>query len=158
MWSRGDDYENLAEPYVIFNTENDVLKAGLPIYHTDRTIKETGVVFGDEAHIAYVNSQIKDGTELGKLMHDFSCTDAKGVEAMCRAMEDSGLSNGRLLKLRNGMILAAVSFLFQLLVTSWMEFNRLYIRRKPSPSRRRALIRSVRRPQNRNKEFWYGSR
>lgn len=27
-------------------------------------------------------------TELGKLTHDFSCTDAKGVEAMCRAMED----------------------------------------------------------------------
>lgn len=62
---------------------------------------------GDETHILYVNSQIKDETELGKLMHDFSCTDAKdmhykiladrvryfkedakGVEAMCRAMED----------------------------------------------------------------------
>ncbi|MDO4307901.1 MAG: PD-(D/E)XK nuclease family transposase [Eubacteriales bacterium] len=103
----GDDYENLAETYVIFITENDVLKAGLPIYHIDRTIKETGVMFGDEAHIIYVNSQIKDDTELGKLMHDFSCTDAKdmhykilaervryfkedakGVEAMCKAMED----------------------------------------------------------------------
>lgn len=103
----GDDYENLAETYVIFIIENDVLKAGLPIYHIDRTIKETGVMFGDEAHIIYVNSQIKDETELGKLMHDFSCTDAKdmhykiladrvryfkedvkGVEAMCRAMED----------------------------------------------------------------------
>lgn len=103
----GDDYENLAETYVIFITENDVLKAGLPIYHIDRTIKETGVMFGDESHILYVNSQIKDETELGKLMHDFSCTDAKdmhykiladrvryfkedakGVETMCRAMED----------------------------------------------------------------------
>lgn len=103
----GDDYENLAETYVIFITENDVLKAGLPIYHIDRTIKETGVMFGNESHILYVNSQIKDKTELGKLMHDFSCTDtkdmhyqiladrvryfeedAKGVETMCRAMED----------------------------------------------------------------------
>ena len=64
-------------------------------------------MFGDESHILYVNSQIKDETELGKLMHDFSCTDAKdmhykiladrvryfkedakGVETMCRAMED----------------------------------------------------------------------
>lgn len=88
-------------------TENDVLKAGLPIYHIDRTIKETGAVFEDETHIVYVNSQIKDETELGKLMHDFSCTDAKdmhykilanrvryfkedakGVETMCKAMED----------------------------------------------------------------------
>lgn len=103
----GDDYENLIETYIIFITENDVLKAGLPIYHIDRTIKETGVMFGDEAHIIYVNSQIKDETELGKLMHDFSCTDAKdmyykiladrvryfkedakGVETMCRAMEE----------------------------------------------------------------------
>ena len=75
----GDDYENLAETYVIFITENDVLKAGLPIYHIDRTIKETSAMFGDEAHILYVNSQIKDDTELGKLMHDFSCTDAKDM-------------------------------------------------------------------------------
>lgn len=103
----GDDYENLAETYVIFITENDVLKAGLPIYHIDRTIKETGAMFGDEAHILYVNSQIKDEMELGKLMHDFSYTDTKdmhykiladrvryfkedvkGVETMCKAMED----------------------------------------------------------------------
>ncbi len=102
-----DAFENLAETYVVFITENDVLKAGLPIYHIERTVNETGVMFGDEAHIIYVNSQIKDGTELGKLMHDFSCTDAKdmhykiladrvryfkedakGVETMCRAMED----------------------------------------------------------------------
>lgn len=103
----GTDYEKLAETYVIFITENDVLKAGLPIYHIDRIVKETGAMFGDEAHIIYVNSQIKDETELGKLMHDFSCTDAKdmhykilaervryfkedvkGVEVMCKAMED----------------------------------------------------------------------
>lgn len=102
----GDDYENLTETYVIFITENDVLKAGLPIYHIDRTIKETGEMFGDEAHIIYVNSQIKDETELGKLMHDFSCTDAKGVEAMCRAMEDmrkEAVAEDRLKTLRNLM-------------------------------------------------------
>lgn len=103
----GDEYENLAESYVIFITENDVLQAGLPIYHIDRVIRETGAIFADEAHIIYVNSQIKDGTNLGRLMHDFSCTDAKdiyykvladrvcyfkenakGVETMCRAMEE----------------------------------------------------------------------
>lgn len=52
----GDDYEKLAETYVIFITENDVLKAGLPIYHIDRTVKETGIMFGDESHIIYVKS------------------------------------------------------------------------------------------------------
>ena len=53
------------------------MKVGLPIYHIDRTAKETGKLFGDESHIIYVNSQIKDEFALGKLIHDFSCTDAR---------------------------------------------------------------------------------
>ena len=39
---------------MIFITENDVLKSGLPIYHIDRIVQETGEPFGDEAHIIYV--------------------------------------------------------------------------------------------------------
>ena len=92
--------------FVIFITENDVIKSGLPIYHVDHTVRETGTFFNNQAHIVYVNSQIKDETALGKLMHDFFCTnskdmnypilarrvryfkeDTKGVAAMCRAME-----------------------------------------------------------------------
>ena len=103
----GEKYENLCESYVIFITENDIMKVGLPIYHIDRTVKETGELFGDESHIIYVNSQIKDESALGKLMHDFYCTDPKdmnykilaervryfkedekGVATMCRVMED----------------------------------------------------------------------
>ena len=103
----GEKYENLCESYAIFITENDIMKAGLPIYHIDRTVKETGELFGDESHIIYVNSQIKDESALGKLMHDFYCTDPKdmnykilaervryfkedekGVATMCRVMED----------------------------------------------------------------------
>lgn len=95
------------ETYIIFITENDIIKKGLPIYHIDRTIRETGELFGDASHIIYVNSQIKDETALGKLMHDFSCLDAKdmnykvlaervryfkedkeGIDTMCKAMED----------------------------------------------------------------------
>lgn len=64
--------------------------------------------FNDGEHIIYVNGANKDGaTELGKLMHDFFCTDPddmhfkeladkvryfkedeKGVAAMCKVMED----------------------------------------------------------------------
>ena len=103
----GDAYDALNETYVIFITERDVLKRSLPIYHINRIIEETGESFGDEAHIIYVNSQIKDETALGRLMHDFSCTDpddmsypilaqrvryfkedTKGVATMCRAMEE----------------------------------------------------------------------
>lgn len=71
----GDKYQNLPESYIIFITENDVMKAGLPLYHINRFVEEIGIPFGDDAHIIYVNSQIKDETSLGKLMHDFSCTD-----------------------------------------------------------------------------------
>ena len=67
----GDQYQELNETYVIFITENDVLGENLPIYHFDRIIRETGKMFNDESHIIYVNSQIKDETALGKLMHDF---------------------------------------------------------------------------------------
>lgn len=65
----GEEYDALNETYVIFITENDILRAGLPIYHIDRTVQETGMIFNDQAHIIYVNSQIKDETALGKLMH-----------------------------------------------------------------------------------------
>ena len=121
----GDQYEDLNETFVIFITENDVMKAGLPIYHIDRVVRETGKLFEDEEHIIYVNSQIKDETKLGRLMHDFSCTDAKdmynkvladrvryfkederGVKIMCREMEimrnqahEEGIEKGRIMQL-----------------------------------------------------------
>lgn len=79
LTSSGSSYDALNETYVIFITENDVLKAGLPIYHIYRMVEETGTVFNDQSHIIYVNSQIKDETALGKLMHDFFCTDAKDM-------------------------------------------------------------------------------
>lgn len=56
--------KNLCESYIIFITENDIMKAGLPIYHVDRTVTEIGKLFGDEAHIIYVNSQIQDESAL----------------------------------------------------------------------------------------------
>lgn len=102
----GDRYNALGETYVIFITERDVLNAGLPIYHIDRIVQETGKPFGDGSHIIYVNAQHKNDTPLGKLMHDFSCTsaedmnypvladrvryfkeDVKGVTAMCKEVE-----------------------------------------------------------------------
>ena len=77
----GDDYDQLRETYVIFITRNDVLGSGLPIYHIDRTIEETGEKFKDEAHIIYVNSRKQDDTELGRLMHDLHCKSADEVHS-----------------------------------------------------------------------------
>ena len=112
----GDRYDALGETYVIFITERDVLHEGLPIYHIDRYVRETGKPFEDGSHILYVNAQCRSDTPLGKLMHDFHCTDArdmnyqvlaervhyfkdnvKGATNMCRAVEtlvDEGREEG----------------------------------------------------------------
>ncbi|MDE6724230.1 MAG: Rpn family recombination-promoting nuclease/putative transposase [Ruminiclostridium sp.] len=99
----------LPEIYVIFITENDVLKNGLPIYNIERIITQTGGYFNDRSHIIYVNSQIRDETELGRLMSDFHSTEPKemnypvleeksefykyggGQSNMCRLMEELAL-------------------------------------------------------------------
>lgn len=103
----GQDYEELPDSYVIFITRDDVPGEGLPIYHADRVIKETGKMFGDGSHIIYVSSGIQDNsTELGKLMHDLHCKNAnemysnvlaqrvselketeEGIDSMCKEME-----------------------------------------------------------------------
>ena len=103
----GSEFSELPETYVIFITENDVLKKNLPIYHIERVITETGELFDDKAHIIYVNNEIKDDTPLGRLMQDFVCKNADdmyygtlaervreykesegGLNSMCRAMEE----------------------------------------------------------------------
>ena len=118
----GQDFDELPESYIIFITQNDVLGCGFPIYHIDRMIKEAGKCFMDEAHIIYVNSKRQDDTELGRLMHDLHCKNAKdmysrilanrvyelketqeGVKLMCHEMEqiysqgiESGMQKGEL--------------------------------------------------------------
>ena len=41
----GEEFEALPEIYIIFITENDILKRNLPIYHINRMISETGEPF-----------------------------------------------------------------------------------------------------------------
>lgn len=107
LLKKGKDFSELPEIYVIFITENDVMKKGLPLYSIERIIEETGELFGDGSHILYVNGSYRDDSPLGKLMYDFSCTrpsdmnykilsekarffkeDKEGIAIMCKAMED----------------------------------------------------------------------
>ncbi len=65
------------------------------------------MTFCDDLHIIYVNGEYRGENDLGRLMHDFSCTnsddmnstllaektryfkkDEKGVKRMCKIMED----------------------------------------------------------------------
>lgn len=104
----GEDFDKLPETYVIFITENDVIGRNEPLYIVERQIVNIGEPFDDGEHIIYVNGANRNSTtKLGKLMHDFFCTnpddmnfkalaekarffkqDEKGVAAMCKVMED----------------------------------------------------------------------
>ena len=105
----GDDTKDIPNSYVIFITENDVIGKSQAIYHIQRYVEnnEGKELFGDGSHIIYVNGKYRGNEEIGKLMHDFSCTNPddmnyealakkaryfkqneKGVAIMCKIMED----------------------------------------------------------------------
>lgn len=105
--SKGTLFHDLPETYVIFITEHDVWKRGKPLYTVRRTFEDTEEVFDDGAHILYVNGECRSESPLGRLMHDFFCSDPndmysdvlaervrffkedeKGVAAMCKVMEE----------------------------------------------------------------------
>lgn len=74
MLKAGQEFKEIKDTYVIFIAENDVMGAGLPLYHIERMIQETGAEFGDGSHILYVNGSYKnDQDPVGRLMHDFRC-------------------------------------------------------------------------------------
>jgi hypothetical protein len=81
LLKKRDKFESLVDTYVIFITENDKFKAGLPIYHIERKITELdNALFGDGSHILYVNGQFQDLEHpIGRLMHDFACTDPNQI-------------------------------------------------------------------------------
>ena len=107
-FAKGKDYHNLFDTYIIFITKEDVLGDGLPIYHINRTVKETQKSFNDGSNIIYVNGELANNqTALGRLVHDFSCLYSKdiydetlkkcvkhyketeeGIQTMCTVMEE----------------------------------------------------------------------
>lgn len=107
LLKKGEDFESLPETFVVFITENDVIGKGRPVYPIERCFIDTGEKFEDGSHILYVNGAYRDETPIGKLMHDFACTDPsdmyypvlaeparffkeseEGIAVMCKAMED----------------------------------------------------------------------
>lgn len=121
LLQKGESFEALPETWVVFITENDVMGKGRPLYHFERTDVETGEKLGDGSHILYVNGACRGDTPVGRLMHDFQCTDPsqmhyevlakrtrffkeseEGVLTMCRAIEQmreeslrEGMEQGR---------------------------------------------------------------
>ena len=114
---KGEPFESLPDTYTIFITEKDFFGAQEAIYQIRRMNLTTGKPFHDGTHILYVNGEYRGDSDIGKLMHDFNCTDAdemkiellaqgtrylkespEGVSEMCREMEimrDKSHAEGR---------------------------------------------------------------
>ena len=129
----GQEFRELPDTYTIFITEKDFYGKGEPIYLIERMNITTGKPFADGEHILYVNGEYRGDSDIGKLMHDFNCTDAddmnfklmadrtrylkenpKGVSEMCRIMEDmrnESLKEGIKEGIKEGMKEAALRML-----------------------------------------------
>ena len=111
MLKEKEKFKEIKDSYVIFITQNDVMKGDLPLYHVERVVKEQNRDFGDGSHIIYVNGAYKnDDTEIGRLVHDFGCVRAAdmyneilkkqvhyfketegGREVVCQIVEDAAI-------------------------------------------------------------------
>ena len=103
----GQKFSELPDTYTIFIVEKDFYGMGEPVYPIERVNLLTGKPFDDGEHILYVNGEYRGDSDIGKLMHDFNCTNAdemyfelladrtrylkenpKGVSEMCKVIED----------------------------------------------------------------------
>lgn len=103
----GQEFTEMPDTYTIFILEKDFYHMGEPVHPIERINLATGKPFKDGEHILYVDGEYRGDSDIGKLMHDFNCTDAadmnfglmaertryfkenpEGVSQMCKVIED----------------------------------------------------------------------
>ncbi|MDE6635038.1 MAG: Rpn family recombination-promoting nuclease/putative transposase, partial [Lachnospiraceae bacterium] len=102
----GIKFEKVPDVCVVFISKFDIFEGNLPLYHVDRIVRETGKVVDNGFEEIYVNTKIKDDSEVAELMTVFvddnaynskfpKTSDGKhryketegGLNAMCEIME-----------------------------------------------------------------------
>ena len=92
---------------LIFINERDYFRLNQPVYKIQRIILNSGKPFDDGSYILYVNGEYRDDSDIGRLMHDFCCsnpedmlipelaartkylkTNEKEIRLMCKQMEE----------------------------------------------------------------------
>ena len=102
----GEKFENVPDVCVVFISRFDMFKDGIPLYHVDRVVRETGKAVDNGFEEIYVNAAVKDSSDVSALMEVFVSDDAyndkfpltsagkrryketeEGQEIMCEIME-----------------------------------------------------------------------
>lgn len=102
----GIRFERVPDVCVVLISKFDIFEGNLPLYHVDRRVRETGKLLHNGFEEVYVNTKIKDDSEVSQLMEVFvedkaynskfpKTSDIKyrykktegGLEDMCEIME-----------------------------------------------------------------------
>ncbi|MCX4325073.1 MAG: PD-(D/E)XK nuclease family transposase [Lachnospiraceae bacterium] len=67
----GVKFENVPDVCVVFISRFDIFNGNRCLYHVDRVIRETGKVVDNGFEEVYVNTKVKDGSEVSELMEVF---------------------------------------------------------------------------------------
>ncbi|TGY64938.1 hypothetical protein [Dubosiella muris] len=103
----GEEHKALRENWVVFLTKKDFLNQNEPFYSYEWFNRKWKRILHTKAHICFVNGEYRGDDAIGRLMHDFRCTnlddmfydelreavsyfkkEPEGVNAMCEIMKE----------------------------------------------------------------------
>lgn len=67
----GIKFEKVPDVCVVFISKFDIFEGNFPLYHVDRVVRETGKIVNNGFEEVYVNTKIKDDSEVAELMEVF---------------------------------------------------------------------------------------
>ena len=76
----GKKFEFIPNVCIIFISKFDIFKSGLPLYHVDKVVRETGRIINDGLTEIFVNSVSNNGSKVAELMEIFTKDEAYNIE------------------------------------------------------------------------------